>query len=330
MQLVELERLPAQLQIAAHVAQTAVDRGDERVVERNGHVIAEQRRGAGALIAAHGREVTVELDRAGIGRRERIDEALEGMGILFKRLPADAAVLAYAIDGHCAMGQRRGPAVLAGDRLERHVDAFKHVEYVRRRLRGVAQQRQHPLALCVEGVAAGAADVVDHVAVGRKTRAFHELGEPLRLDGEDLGIDKRGRRLKLGQHADAAGFHLLAVRIAVVARFAQKGVGVQPFGALRGAHDRLQPIRERFGRLSQRSRQAAERADGLRHARHVRLPCGAVRINGRQIPGVARVHFPPVLQFHVHISLRFSHFIEQYTRKGGAFQGSFRISGTAP
>ena len=94
MQFFQSQHTAAQIQIAAHNRQSAVDSLNQRIINCNRDVAYKKSSRKRTVKIAHVRVITVKLYRAGIHSRQCILKLTEFAEIRFKRLAADTAVRA--------------------------------------------------------------------------------------------------------------------------------------------------------------------------------------------------------------------------------------------
>ena len=286
-QLVKPQHAAAQLQVAAHDGQASVNGLGQAVVDRYGHVVAEERLLAGRLVSAHAGIKIVHLDATRIHGRQRVDVLLEFSEILLEGVLSDALITALAIDAEVAVRQRDRLARLVNDGREGYVHALEHGEGVLRRACGVREHGQHTLALGVQRVRSLAGDVLQLVAVARENGILQHGGKLLLLDREDLGHEEGTRGGKLDQKMLGASVHGLVGGVSVIHVEAEHGVDVDQLGAARDLVVDVKPVLHALGRLAERALQSHRLGDGGLKLDKRRFPCLVRGKNVRKVPRVA-------------------------------------------
>ena len=305
-QRVKTQLLFANLQIAGQRRNRLVHAIDQVLIERLGHVVAVQLGLQCAGMPARLGIVAVQLHVAGVERGQGVDVLLVLAEVLLKGLPAHIGVLRLPVLAE----QRVGQGLAAVQIRELHVHALEEIEGLFRGLGRVAQHRQQALLVLAEGVLPGAADVLDHVAVGLHFR----LGDPrfqlLRVDGEDLRAEGRGDGGEIHEQPRGARLHLLGLRVAVVLGGVQHGVDVHQLQLLRSGKDAIQALLQRLGGAAQRTHDLRQRRNQLSGLLQRPLPGGNVLKNIAQIPAKCRIHLFSGL-FHFLLAFLHCNLIEE-------------------
>ena len=284
------QRFLAKLQILAHGRKALVHRFDQTVVYGDRDVVAEQRRFACARVVPDVRVELILLDVAGIQRGKRVDVLLIGAEHGVERLFADGSFGAFAVHAEVARRELDLVALCIVNLRQLHVDVRQHFIGVLRRLRGVAQHRQHALALRVKTVRAGTRDVFDRETVGLHFVRREELAELLFGDRKDLRLKEREHRRKLHICARRLAVHFLVLRLGTVGAAVEVRVNIRLFKPLGDFIDRVHARLEALARIAEgafdRGNLRKIRDDGVQ----LGFPSLVVCVHVRKIPLEFRVH----------------------------------------
>ena len=288
--LLEPQRFLAEFEVFAHGRKALVDRFDQAVVYGDRDVVAEQRRFACARVIPDVRAELVQLDVAAVECRKRIDILLVGAEHGVERLLADGSHGAFAEHAEVAGGQLYLVALGVVDLRQLHIDVREHLRRVLRRLRGVAQHRQHTLALRVEAVRTGTRDVFDRETVGLHFVRRKELVELLLGDRKDLRLKEREHRRKLHICVRCLAVHLLMLRLGTVGAAVQIRVDIRLFQPLCDPVDRVDARFEAFAGIAEGSLDRRDLRKVLFDRIELRFPSLVACVHVRKVPLEFRVH----------------------------------------
>ena len=307
MQGVDAQRLLAQLQVAVHRGQVAVDGLDQRVVDLLGDLVLKQRVLARGGIAARLGKEHVLLDGGGVGGGDGVGKLVVALVVGVVGVLAHAAVGAFQQGDEAAVGQLHVHAVGVFDGAEGEVRVGEHG------IDGVggsghlARLGQQLLLLGRERVLLQTQLALQRAAVGLQRGLLRKV--PLDLfpaDAQQLGGDVGGRRAQLhGQCLRAVGQRLIG-GVAVVLVAAHAGVGEQPRDGALSSLERASAREQTLGAV-QLALAGGDGRDLLLCRRIVLFPNLVGGVDVLQPPLIARVHLGALLHaFHIDSLLNFS------------------------
>ena len=266
--------------------QPGVRLGDQRAINRLGHVVAEQRRV----------ERAVELARIGpervahhLGREHRAERAL-----VFFPCPPEGVEHQLAVGATCRLAkflERRVVQAHLGagaqqDSRKRQLGRRQQAAHRVRLLQHVAGRGKDGFGLHAQRVRCGAQDVVELEAKACRERRFSglERSHLVGAEGDDL------RRQPRGLLADLRAQHLGALEPLLVDRDAQvlvaleRGIGEEAAGVLADAADRIECGQQRRGARTERALVMFQLVDRRAGARIGVAPGLGRRVQVGQVP----------------------------------------------